>query len=269
MSSYRNRVEFFALAKLSIPEDIWLVTSPTDLGLFGRCFSAIGNGKDLKTLYPMDSGRRVMEGNSAEVELFRNDFNLILNFLKTECSVDYKHLTSFVDQIIPITGTNKGGPPLRANGSGLTTHNYRGGVFISPAIRSHVSDLENVLNLVHELGHTCLNVYLSCDEIILDSDKLKPVYSVVRKCYRPALMSFHALVATAYMYDFILRNFRQLTSLVQSTRLNERMVHLSKDLEAGLLLCKGLRFSSVGLAILMEIEGLSSMARGSHKLVLV
>jgi hypothetical protein len=51
------------------------------------------------------------------------------------------------------------------------------------------------------MGHQALGIYQASDSIL--TDPKTPVYSAVRKTIRPGIHSFHAMVALAYMVDYL------------------------------------------------------------------
>jgi hypothetical protein len=55
------------------------------------------------------------------------------------------------------------------------------------------------IDLAHEMGHYALITLQSVDPII-SSDRLKPIYSQIRRTLRPAIQTFHASVALAFMH---------------------------------------------------------------------
>ena len=58
------------------------------------------------------------------------------------------------------------------------------------------------IDLVHELGHQSLFVWQSVDDL-LTTDPSAPVYSLIRKGYRPAQQTYHGAVALAFMLNFV------------------------------------------------------------------
>ncbi len=101
---------------------------------------------------------------------------------------------TLVLEILPIVSSNPF-KRLREGGSGLSSHRYRGGVFLSVPF-SKTIELDLLLNLSHEIGHQALIVYQCADPLILTNPSFK-IFSAVRKVDRPAVLSFHALVAIA------------------------------------------------------------------------
>lgn len=123
--------------------------------------------------------------------------NLQLAIQRIDLLNEFKtHLLSLIRCIVPLTPLE--GKSLRENGSGSSVHWFKGAIFLSPPVESPHAHLELILNIVHELGHQSLMIYQDSDEIIYNGLNVE-VYSSIRKTSRPAIMSFHALVAVYYM----------------------------------------------------------------------
>lgn len=99
-----------------------------------------------------------------------------------------------VDCIVPLGG---------GRNRGYSTHLARGAIFRSLPIENDASDV--AIDIVHELGHQVLIVWQSVDPI-LESDPLAPVFSQIRRVDRPAIQTFHATVALAYMRTMEMRH---------------------------------------------------------------
>lgn len=99
--------------------------------------------------------------------------------------------TEFVDYVVPLThGRNRG----------YSTHLARGVIFRSFPPNANAYDI--AIDLAHELGHQVLMAWQSVDKI-LTTDHDQPVFSEIRLVNRPAIQSFHAAVALAYMLYFV------------------------------------------------------------------
>ena len=140
-----------------------------------------------------DSDKELSLGNMSAQEL-----DLLYKALGTvqEGNTDIAVLFSeVVKHIVPI---NTAKLKDSNNGMGFSTHLAKGSIFLSVPSRK----LQLATNIAHELGHQCLYIYQTADQIIaqgLDA----PVFSYVRKTYRPAIQSFHATVALAFMVRFL------------------------------------------------------------------
>lgn len=153
-----------------------------------------------------------------------------------------------VDFVIPLPGTKKN--------RGYSSSLLRGAIFRTIPEESTPADI--AIDLVHELGHQVLQKWQSVDPIIT-SDPNAPIYSEIRRTLRPAIQTFHAAVALAYMHLF-----------VESMKLDEECAAAGKrrgalytdDLRTSLLLStSSLRqkcaFSKAGARMLDEMEALA------------
>lgn len=90
--------------------------------------------------------------------------------------------------------------PLRQpRARGWTCQYARGAIFLGFAPQYSIFNL--ALDLVHEIGHQALALFQSADRVIA-GDWNTPVYSEVRRTYRPAIQSLHAAAAIAFMCSF-------------------------------------------------------------------
>lgn len=92
-----------------------------------------------------------------------------------------------VDCVVPLGG---------GRNRGYSTHFARGAIFRSLPADNDACDV--AFDVVHELGHQMLMVWQSVDPI-LDSDPNAQVFSQIRRRNRPAIQSYHATVALAFM----------------------------------------------------------------------
>lgn len=119
--------------------------------------------------------------------IYRHGKRLLVN----SCTSLSRLYAEFVDYVIPLThGRNRG----------YSTHLARGVIFRSFPPNANAYDV--AIDLAHELGHQVLMTWQSVDGI-LKSDPDQPVFSEIRLVDRPAIQSFHAAVALAYMLYFV------------------------------------------------------------------
>ena len=111
--------------------------------------------------------------------------------------VRFQSLAQF---IIPLKTLGKG---VRAGGVGFSSEFAKGAIFLSIPKIAKFSEVELSINLAHEMGHQSLMIFQSGDRII-DGDLGAPVFSGVRKTNRPAIQSFHAMIALAFMVEYSL-----------------------------------------------------------------
>src|SRR5690606_18738477 len=131
---------------------------------------------------------------------------------------------------------------------------YRKAIFLSLPKLSEISFVEFALNLSHELGHQALMVYEHLDDIVR-VDQYSTSYSIIRKTHRPAIQSFHAICATAYMLEFIILSKSLLEDHCSSSYLEERTRSLLQDLKLGLDEISTTPLTSLGNQILAELRG--------------
>lgn len=153
--------------------------------------------------------------------------------------------------------------PLTARsplGRGVSSHFYRGGILVDlPEIGEHL-EVELAVNLAHELGHQALMIYQNADPII-DGDLRAPVYSAIRRETRPAIKSFHAIVALAYMKEFTTEALRSAhTPEDRRPRLTLRVEQIDGDLRLGTRALRdaGVRFTELGCELFEECEAMGS-----------
>lgn len=183
----------------------------------------------------------------SEIEKFDREIRIALSLVRKSSALD-EISNSAIKFFVPLAGTN-----LRENGSGKSCHWLKGAIFLSLPLKSQYSTFELALNIAHELGHQVLMVYQDCDAIMADISK--PVYSAIRKTYRPAILSFHALLAIYFMLIFCQSVLRS-TEIVDPhfrTYIKNRAEKLSSDLIVGSYSLKDVEFSQFGFLVLREI----------------
>lgn len=97
----------------------------------------------------------------------------------------------YIDFVMPLPGERN---------RGYSTLRLRGAIF--RAIPSDATPYDVAIDLAHELGHNVLFAWQTNDPIML-SDQDAPLYSEIRKRVRPAIQTFHAAVALAFMHFFV------------------------------------------------------------------
>ncbi len=163
-----------------------------------------------------------------------------------------KRWSSLIDLVVPI-GFRRAEPSDL--GRGLSSHFFRKGIFIQPPRPSSTAKMQLALNIAHELGHQALFTYQNADPII-DGDRDILVYSVIRKTFRPAIRSYHALVVSGYMLEFLIALKRN--SSIDLSQINTEMTRYRTLVIEGVKEFRGssLKFTELGLEILSELEQL-------------
>lgn len=170
-----------------------------------------------------------------------------------------------IDCVIPIRHYVDGLPVKRA----FSSHSAYGAIFITFEEREandagYVPQL--AIDLAHELGHHALNTFQRADRI-LASDLEAPVYSAVRKTIRPAIMSFHACVALAYMLE-VSSAISICSSCSDEQRLYASQVaaEMARSQECGLAeLSRSCQFTELGSKMYQEMrDHLEAYRAGGH-----
>lgn len=183
----------------------------------------------------------------------------VLGFIKNHSPRFWRKIECTVSHIIPITSSDPKTIPTRRDGSGFSNHHVRGAVFLSLPMNSDTSRFELALNLVHECGHQALMIYQCSDDILLE-DLRTPVYSIIRKTERPAILSFHAAIATAFMLEWLSEAMHSISHLVPEELALLRFQMLKQDLELSLSSFVGRRFTPFGQIMLEELRSLAQRA---------
>ncbi len=213
--------------------------------------------KDKKNLiykiYPRKNEDIKIEDDPSKIDQFNFETEKVIRELSTLNNSWSKRLITLISEIIPRTSSNP--ETLRENGTGLSTHYYRKGVFLSLPKKKHNLQIELLLNLVHEMGHQALINYQKQDKII-KSPHDESIFSVVRKTNRPAILSFHAMVATMYMTELIATSYEKLLELATPEYLKVRFHGLIKDLKDSIKHLEKLEFTQLGQNMMNESRAL-------------
>lgn len=143
---------------------------------------------------------------------------------------------------------------LRKKGSGKSCHWLKGAIFLSLPEKDSFSELELAINIVHEIGHQVLMIYQDCDNLLENINY--PIYSSVRKTERPAIMSFHALVAVYFMYRLtagLLVSFESNGMTEKVKYIRNKMAALYSDFTEGMYAIKEANFTPFGTMLIMEM----------------
>jgi hypothetical protein len=147
----------------------------------------------------------------------------------------------------------------RQNGDGFSDRHYIGYLFVSVEDTSQFPDIDLNVSFAHELAHQVLMIYEYGQDIMDDYQKL--VYSSIRKTQRPAVGSFHATVALAYMLSTV-------AALLEDESVIERRIYLTElyqiyrnDLMVGIQAIEPHVTSKYASAILQNIKYFESMLK--------
>ena len=250
MSTNKYLDEFKNLESLTLDRELFL--DRLSLEKLSRIISSEENRDLYKVHYESDGNIGVCLSSDKE---FLGDYKALQNALQLIKTNDFEYYLRFkkvVNQVILQTAT--GGTQIRQDGTGLSSFNYRKGIFLSIPRGVNI-EVELLLNIAHEFGHQCLINLQHIDRIIMESH-FKLVFSVIRKVKRPSILSFHALIASVFMLEFIIRNNDLLVELSSNDYIKSRKNEVLKDVEKGIKILKTCSLTPLGKNILDECLGL-------------
>ncbi|MBK25419.1 MAG: hypothetical protein CME70_15600 [Halobacteriovorax sp.] len=159
-----------------------------------------------------------------------------------------KLFSILVKHIVPINTENG---EFQKIGNGFSSHFAKGCIFLSIPKMDEYNELQLSINIAHEIGHQCLYLYQTADSIFENGiDDL--VYSYVRKAKRPAIQSFHATVALAFMVHF-LNEFNE-PILSKNKFFAERKESLTSDFTMSLESFSRVNFTQVGRLLFEDLR---------------
>ncbi len=212
----------------------------------------------LKAIDPSNTDREVNFDQSQVITLFRERASRYIGEL-SGLGDDYGiRLRSLVQEVIPLRKI-RADMPVRFDGEGMTTQCYRGGVFLTLAHASERNHCEDLLNIIHEVGHQAFNLILCSDQVV-EGDIYSPAYSPVRKTMRPGILAVHALVAVVYMVELMVRCPHLFLKHSDRNWVGRRFAGLLADFEFGLASMRSLPLTSIGLQLAEEFESLHRFA---------
>lgn len=262
--SCHDRLAFFQSSNYAVAgpgEGALVVSNEASLRFLSEAF---GSSAELPLEFlgiARTNGLCVETEDRARVERIRMAVPVALDWIRRIDESFETRAAELVKEVIPM-GMR---PPLTARspyGRGVSSHLYRGGILIDlPEIVEH-AEVELAINIAHELGHQALMVYQNADPII-DGDLRAPIYSAIREEYRPAIKSFHALVALAYMKEFAVKAARcPRTPDERRPRLTLRVGQINDALRVGSAALRdaGVRFTELGGELFAECEEIATLS---------
>ena len=109
------------------------------------------------------------------------------------------------------------------------------------------------MNLAHEVAHQVLQVYQASDSIVEEASLRAPVFSVIRRLDRPAILSFHAVLASVFMAEWTHEALRSpLPNESQRAWLKAKMRENTEAALAGFRALDGIPFTELGSDIRSE-----------------
>lgn len=165
-----------------------------------------------------------------------------------------ERFAALVRMIVPLKTIGKN---VRRGGVGFSSEYAKGAIFLSIPRQAEHADVELSINLAHEMGHQALMVYQASDQIIEGNLGL-PVYSGVRKTNRPAIQSFHAMIALAFMVEYVNDRLTQdrLRRSDAFVYLERRGEELIADFEVAIEAFKGVVLTPIGQKLYAECREL-------------
>lgn len=211
-------------------------------------------GHNLKRIHHDSNGKiGVCLKNQLNYSKDTNKLNECLVTLKDNNPEFYIRLKNYVSHIVLQTSSNDD-YELRTDGTGLSSFNYRKGIFLSIPL-SKYWEVEFFLNLWHEVGHQGMITLQLVDKIINESH-FKKIFSVIRKSERPAILSLHAVIACAFMVDFLVENKKWLISLSSEEHIKNKIKENRDRLMDGIDKLSKVKFTDLGEGVLKECMAL-------------
>jgi len=188
------------------------------------------------------------ENNSVSFFNFSSDKLLegAVDIIKSQGNDISNIFENTVRHIVPLE-TAKG--DFQNIGIGFSSHLAKGAIFLNSPFLNENSALQLAINIAHETGHQALYIYQTADPII-ENGIDTPVYSYVRKIDRPAIQSFHASVALAFMVRFLTQLNKGYHSDYHQKVL-EKLVH---DFTQSLNSYKNIQFTEFGELLLEDLR---------------
>lgn len=231
--------------------------APPDPIYLNNLRKAVSISGPLSEISPANDSQDI-ETNPLINETFQSYFSAIQTKFSNIASDYASRIDSLVAETIPLRPLP--GRTFREDGEGLSTHVYRGSVFLGPAYRVERCLCEDQLNFIHEVAHQALNLISNADDLI-KGDCTAPVYSVIRRSLRPGIMSMHAVAAVGYMVEAMTRGQSIFVGSAPPSWIKARLIGLIHDLDVGLAGLRLLRLTDCGSEIIQELSEISSWAK--------
>jgi hypothetical protein len=151
----------------------------------------------LRSLLGGDSDTlRIQHALSYSAQTFRRVIPKALWLIEEWTPQFYKKLVSFCVWIGPLSSSTG---EFSSVGRGRSSHTSRRLILTEPPRQCEFEVEIVALNLAHEVAHQVLQVYQASDSLIEEASLRAPVFSVIRRAHRPAILSFHAVLAAVFM----------------------------------------------------------------------
>lgn len=206
----------------------------------------------LADFYTPPANQRIEGKNTVKFEFNSSNgdiFNSAIEFFESSSSFVVDVYKSIITNIVPMN-TIEGS--VRIEGAGNSNHESLGAIYLSVPSQ-HPMEIQLAINIAHEVGHQALMLYQTSDSIIIPQELGRNIYSAVRKTNRPAIQSFHALVALVFMRDFIASIDRTDLSQEKSVFIESQLASYNCSLKTNVLDFKNIFFTGIGNRIYEEI----------------
>ena len=174
-----------------------LIVSPEHLKIIGNFLKTEGKplvDSSLGPLSGLDSSHwfSVIEDLGANEKNWTDCYSKARSLVVASDEFFSEIFTDLVHFVVPIEAFGK---------FAFSTHLARGAVFFSAPEPPH-QELRMAVDLVHEMGHQAMMLFQSASPL-LTSPLDQPLWSAIRKTYRPAIQCLQAASALAYMVVFM------------------------------------------------------------------
>lgn len=223
-----------------------LVKDPTQLALLSSAFRS--NDAPLACFDPSVVFGLDIYLPTEECEL--NRIALIEDALASLSKLNKRYSSLFasvVKAVVPLKRLTK----QRSKRAAFSTHCARGAIFIVAPEDDTWQTAELLkIDLVHELGHCCLMLYQTADQILKDPGV--ETYSGIRDTLRPAIMSFHAATALAFISEYLVASLSRSKCNVSfyARELSETLESLDKTIHG----LENLQMTELGEELFLEIK---------------
>ncbi len=177
----------------------------------------------------------------------RTQHDEALRHVKETCPWMFDLLTSLTKVFIPV------GCPEKYKKAGFSSNLAKGFVFYWYCDRYEGEiGFETAVDYVHEASHQ-LTFLLNAIDPMIKGDPKKPVYSGIKGCERPAILSLHGAIALGYMSLF--RAFHYQVNQKYVFNSEEKKKDEAKKLGATLKeLTKNCEFTDVGNQVVRDLQ---------------
>lgn len=202
---------------------------------------------------------------SIDVRAAERDLTTLQRAIQLVVTVDdswQQRFDSLARMIVPLKTIGKN---VRRGGVGFSSEYAKGAIFLSIPRQKEFPEIELSINLAHEMGHQALMTYQAADQII-DGDLGLPVYSGVRKTNRPAIQSFHAMIALAFMVEYVTKRMMRghLSTDAAYIYLGQQKKALVADFDIAIKAFDGIALTPIGQKLYGECQELLRSVRGGE-----